>query len=713
MSLFVESRRRTIAGLVVALAVMVIAIGARGADKRLITEKDILKFHWVADPQISPDGKQVAYVLVSVNEKEDRYETSIWSVATSGGAAPQRLTNGPRDSAPRWSPDSKTLAFLRPGEKEPAQIYLLSMQGGEGHKWTSLPRGAGPAVWSPDGKTIAFTSDTTAEDIAEKKGDKKDPEKKKSDVRVINQAVFRSNGDGWLELDRHDHVWTVAAPAGAAEAPEPKQITSGKYDEGDLVWSHDGTKIYFNSDRVDEPYYFNPDSNVYSVPAAGGAISVVIDIDGATGGAAASPDGARFAFFGLVNPPHPQSFSQDSVFVWSGGKATDLTRHADLQPGSGVGGDQHPPRGGGGSSPLVWSPDGRSLIVTLTIEGRSNLVRMDAATGSVEPLTTGDHEVNAYSATPDAAEIAATIADATHIGDVYLLDTATKKLTQLTHVNDELWDTLNLTAPEEFTYTSFDGKKIQGWIQKPPDFTPAKKYPLILEIHGGPHAAYGHTFTHEFHWMAAMGYVVLYTNPRGSTSYGEEFANIIQYRYPGDDYKDLMAGVDEVVKRGYIDEKRMGVTGGSGGGLLTNWTVTQTGRFRAAVSQRSVADWAGFWYTTDFTLFQPTWFRKNPYQDPEEFSSRSPVRYVEKITTPMMFVEGDDDLRAPPVQGGEAMFRALKAQKKVAVMVRFPGETHELSRSGKPQHRIERLQHIVAWFEKYVQGKDIKTYDLP
>ena len=173
-----------------------------------------------------------------------------------------------------------------------------------------------------------------------------------------------------------------------------------------------------------------------------------------------------------------------------------------------------------------------------------------------------------------------------------------------------------------------------------------------------------------------------------------------------------MAGVDEVVKRGYIDEKRMGVTGGSGGGLLTNWIMTQTGRFRAAVSQRSVADWASFWYTTDFTLFRPTWFRKNPYQDPEEFSSRSPVRYSEKITTPMMFVEGDDDFRAPPVQGGEAMFRALKAQKKTAVMVRFPGESHELSRSGKPQHRIERLEHIVAWFEKYLQGKDIKTYDL-
>jgi len=205
---------------------------------------------------------------------------------------------------------------------------------------------------------------------------------------------------------------------------------------------------------------------------------------------------------------------------------------------------------------------------------------------------------------------------------------------------------------------------------------------------------------------------VLYTNPRGSTSYGQDFANVIQYRYPGDDYKDIMAGVDEIVKRGYVDEKRMGVTGGSGGGLLTNWTVTQTDRFAAAVSQRSVADWTSFWYSADFTLFRPSWFRKNPYEDPEEFLSRSPVRYTQKIVTPILFIEGDEDWRTPSWQGGEAMFRALKAQKKTAVMVNFPGENHELSRSGKPSHRVQRLQHIGNWFDKYLQGKEIPLYDL-
>jgi dipeptidyl aminopeptidase/acylaminoacyl peptidase len=298
------------------------------------------------------------------------------------------------------------------------------------------------------------------------------------------------------------------------------------------------------------------------------------------------------------------------------------------------------------------------------------------------------------------------------VGDLFLLDTASGKLTQLTKVNNELFSQLDITTPEEIWYTSFDGKKIQGWIQKPPNFDSSKKYPFILQIHGGPHAAYGFTFTHEFQWMAAKGYVALYTNPRGSTSYGQDFGNIIQHNYPGDDYKDLMAGVDEVLKRGYIDENRLGVTGGSGGGVLTNWTVGHTNRFKAAVSQRSIADWAGFWYTADFTLFQPTWFRGAPWEDPQDFVKRSPITHIKNVTTPMMFIEGEVDWRTPANEGGEMMFRALKYRKIPTVMVRFPNESHELSRSGAPWHRIERLQHILNWFDKYLQDKPIKLYDV-
>jgi dipeptidyl aminopeptidase/acylaminoacyl peptidase len=209
--------------------------------------------------------------------------------------------------------------------------------------------------------------------------------------------------------------------------------------------------------------------------------------------------------------------------------------------------------------------------------------------------------------------------------------------------------------------------------------------------------------------MAAKGYVVLYPNPRGSTSYGQEFGNIIQFHYPGDDYKDLMAGVDELIARGWVDPDKLGVTGGSGGGVLTNWVVGHTTRFKAAVSQRSIADWAGWWYGAD--MIAPTWFRGAPWESEADFKARSPITYVNKVTTPMMFIEGEADFRTPPAYGGEQMFRALKYLNKTAVMVRFPGESHELSRSGKPTHRVERLHHIVSWFDKYMQGQEIRTYD--
>jgi dipeptidyl aminopeptidase/acylaminoacyl peptidase len=702
------------------LACVALAAPSLSAQQRRITQSDLYHFKWAADPQISPDGKQVAYVLVTVNAKHDGYETSIWSVSADGSAPPRQLTAGPQDASPRWSPDSRVLAFVRSKEKARPQIYLLPMAGGEAFQLTDAPRGASGPVWSPDGKTIAYTSVTKPSDTAEKDSLRASSNKAgadstgaegESDVHVITRAVFRFNGAGFLDPTRHRHIWTVPVDLEAAAPARGRQITSGKYDEGGVAWSGDGSRIYFTSDRVDEPYYDPPNGDFFSVPATGGDIEKVIDIDGPISGVAASPDGKSFAFVGFLNPPHVRSYNQSDLFVFQQGNAKSLTDRYDFSMGGDVTGDQAPPRGGA-SEPLVWTPDGRTIIITTTEHGTSNLMRFDVATGKSEPLTTGEHAIESYSATPNASRFALTISDPTHIGDVYVLDAATKQVKQLTRINDSLFSQLDLPKPEQLWYRSFDGRKIEGWILKPPGFEPGKKYPLILEIHGGPHTAYGYTFFHEFQWMAAKGYVVLYTNPRGSTSYGQEFGNIIQYRYPGDDYKDLMVAVDTLLGRGYIDEKRLGVTGGSGGGLLTNWTVTQTHRFAAAVSQRSVGDWTSFWYSADFTLFTPSWFRSTPFQDPEEFVNRSPTRYAGQITTPLMLIDGVEDWRTPPMQGSEAMFRALKAQKKPTVLVLVPGESHELSRSGKPVHRVERLQHILNWFDKYLLGARITAYDL-
>jgi dipeptidyl aminopeptidase/acylaminoacyl peptidase len=529
---------------------------------------------------------------------------------------------------------------------------------------------------------------------------------------VITHAVYRRNGGGYDDPDRPTHIWTIDIPRNPSGPQKAKQVTTGEFAEAGTTWSHEGARIYFVSRRVREPYYQPDASEIYVVDAAGGDTTKIAAIGGPISQLAVSPDGGRLAFLGAISGSPVRSYSQPDLFVTNvqpGSTPRNLTAEYDFDIGGGVGGDQSAPRGSGPSRPF-WTADGRGVIVGSAEEGRVNLKRVDAASGKVEAVTSGDHDIEAYSATPDGSRVAGLISTPTEIGDLFLLQGGAKK--QLTHVNDELLSKVNLTQPEMIWYKSFDGRRIQAWVQRPPDFQVGRKYPLILDIHGGPHAAYGYTFDHEFQWMAAKGYVVLYPNPRGSTSYGQEFGNIIQFHYPGDDFKDLMAGVDELIARGWVDPDKLGVTGGSGGGVLTNWTVGHTQRFKAAVSQRSIADWAGFWYTADFTLFQPTWFRGAPWEEEADFKARSPITYIKDINTPLMLVEGDSDLRTPPADGGEQMFRALKYLHKPVVMVRFPGESHELSRSGKPTHRVERLQHIVAWFDKYLQGQAVTGYEV-
>jgi dipeptidyl aminopeptidase/acylaminoacyl peptidase len=705
--------RRAVRAAVVAAVMTAALASAAAAQKRPITESDLFRFVWVADPQMAPDGSRVAFVRVTVDEKKDTYDSAIWIVKTDASEPPRPLTAGGRDSAPRWSPDGRQLAFVRSVEKDarpqPPQVYVMPVGiAGEPRAITEMPRGAGNPEWSPDGTTIAFSSGTKPEDLEKKPAG--EPERQ-SDVRVITEAVYRANGVagfGYVDRERPAHIWTVTVPQGGATRAQPKPITTGEFAAGNHRWSSDGSQIYFVSDRRREAYHHPRDSDLFAVSKDGGEPKVIVSIDGGIGAYAASPDGKRIAFVGTLAGKPERSYSQPDLWVVDlpGGTPRNLTEKYDFDINGGIGGDQRAPRGAHPSGP-IWDRDGRTILVRAGIQGDAEMVTVDVPSGRVnQPSARTPQDLMSYTADRSSTKFAAVISTPVRVGDLYFIDgeigTAPERLTSF---NDPLFSQLTLTEPEEIWYTSFDGKKIQGWIQKPPSFDAAKKYPLILQIHGGPHSAYGNTFTHEFQWMAAKGYVVLYTNPRGSSNYGQEFGNSIQFAYPGDDYKDLMAGVDEILKKGYIDEARMGVTGGSGGGLLTNWVVTQTNRFTAAVSQRDISDWSNFWYTADFTLFRPTWFRKAPFEDPADFARRSPITHVAKIETPLMFILGDEDWRTPPAAGGEELFRALKYLKRPTVMVRFPNENHELSRSGKPWHRIERLQHIVGWFDKWLLGK--------
>jgi dipeptidyl aminopeptidase/acylaminoacyl peptidase len=715
--------RRCVGFLVVALVCQF----AAAQTKRSITDKDLFRFQWVGDPHVSPDGKRVVFVRVSVNEKKDGYDTALWMVATTGSDEPVRLTNGKQDSQPRWSPDGKWIAFVRgpapgagggeAGKSKPpaAQLALLSLAGGEAWIITDLPRSGSNPVWSPDGKQIAFLCDANPEDLAKKpKKDPADEAERESDVKIITRAIYRFNGQGYLDFKRPDHIWILDVPATADAKAARRQLTSGTFDEQGPVFTPDGKSIVFSTDRNPEPYYDLPKTEIMTVPVAGGTPQSLATLNlNVSGDMALSPDGKRLAFVASGEQP-VRSYTQPDMWVLdlaSKAEPVNLTTQYDYDIGSGVGGDNRAPRGAG-HSPAVWTKDGAHIIDTVAKEGHATLVSIDAKTGAVTELSRGNQALEDFTISADGTTTVMNVSTPTMIDELFVLDKDGSQK-RITNLNGPLFAELNLTLPEEIWYTSFDGKKIEAWVQKPPDFDPSKKYPLILNIHGGPHAAYGWIFDHEFQWMAAKGYVVLYPNPRGSTSYGQDFGNIIQYHYPGDDYKDLMAGVDELLKRGYVDPEKLGVTGGSGGGVLTDWTVGHTHRFHAAVSQRDISDWTSWWYTADFTLFQASWFKAPPFDDPKDYIERSPITYIKSVDTPMMFILGDVDWRTPPQSGGEQMFRALKFMHKPTVLVHFPGESHELSRSGQPWHRIERLDNIVGWFDKWLMGVSKPEYDMP
>lgn len=654
-------------------------------DRRPVRADDLFRIAMVGDPQVSPDGAAVVYVLTTMDREANRYRSDLWLVATEGGN-PRRLTAGRgRDGSPRWSPDGRWIAFLSSEEKRPVQLWVIAAAGGEARPVTDLPEGAEQPAWAPDGSMLAFVSKLRV-----------GPEPATgSDVKVIRTIRYRFDGEGFLD-ERYRQVWVVPIDRATGAGGTPRRLTDGPYEHRHPAWSPAGHEIAFQAAR--EPgWELGVTVDIWTVRTVGGGMRRVTSAPGNWTRPAWSPDGATIALFG---PSSVERLEEADTLVWTvpaaGGAPVPLTAALDRPAGDHVMGDV--PRFSG--SPLVWSPDGGAIFFQATDHGDSGLYRVAVGDRRIDRVVGGTRRVGMVSPRPDGRGWVFAASTPTEPGDLYACAADGSGERRLTSVNAAWQAEVALGDPEELWATSPDGTPVQAWVMRPP--APHGPVPLVLEIHGGPHAQYGNGFMLEFQVLAGLGYAVAYANPRGSTGYGEAFATKLHAAWGEADMPDLMAVVDAAIARGGIDPERLGVTGGSYGGIMTNWVIGHTDRFRAAVTQRCCSNYVSMYGTDDisFNTSRLT-FDAEVWEDPELYWRLSPISYVADVSTPLLIVHSEQDYRCP-IEQAEQLYTALKRRRQTVEFVRFPDESHGLSRGGQPVHRLERLDAITGWFQRYL-----------
>jgi dipeptidyl aminopeptidase/acylaminoacyl peptidase len=630
----------------------------------------------IASPAISPDGTRVVFSRGWVDKSKDQARSNLWMISgwnDLAGPKLRELTAGQwRDSNAAWSPDGKRIAFLSDRDGT-TQIHVMWADSREVAQLTHLEKAPSELSWSPDSKRLAFVATVPDEDpiLPVKLPRRPEGAQWAKPAVIVDRLSWASDGVGPVPKG-FTHVFVVDALAGGT----PKQVTTGKYNHRDPQWSPDGKTLYSSGIRKPDAEYLRNDSEIYSIDLASGDIRALTDRKGPD--LNPTPHGEWIAYTGADDRSFTYHLSSIYLMDRDGGRKRLWAGGLPSAPGE-----------------LQWDTGGRGVYYTMEEKGSSQLYYLPLD-GAPRQITSGVQTIAQASLAP-TGDLAAVRSGFHEPGSLVVLNVRDpKSARKVLDVNADVLEGRALGDVEEMWWQSSDGWKVQGWLVKPVGFDPNKKYPLVLYIHGGPWSMYSVAFNWGWQNFAANGYAVLYSNPRGSTGYGQEFVNGIQYSYPGKDYDDLMGGVDAALKKGWVDERNLFVCGGSGGGVLTAWIVGHTGRFRAAVSMRPVIDWGSFVGTTD----GPNWyeqFQKKPWEDPAEYMKRSPLGYVDKVTTPTMVMTGEADLRTPITQS-EEYYRALKLLKKDTLLVRMPEEFHGWRR---PSHLLLQQLYLLAWFDKY------------
>jgi dipeptidyl aminopeptidase/acylaminoacyl peptidase len=683
-------RAAIVAVSLVSIAASLAPASARAeASVKSLTVQDVFNLQLAADPQISPDGKRIVYVRHFSDIMTDQRHSNLWIINIDGNDHRPLTTGNFNDASPRWSHDGSQIIYIS-NRDGGAQIYRRWMDSGQTAKLTNVTADPAGIAWSPDDRWISFTMfvPEKAPDLIQMPAA---PEGAKwaAPAKVIDRLIYRFNGAGYLKTG-YTHLFVVPADGGT-----PRQISEGKFHHGGLafqsseaVWTPDGKYLLMSANRHRDFQSDPLNTEVYEFSVADGSVKALTKRKGPDNNPEVSPDGKKIAYVGFDDRYQGYQVRQLYVMNRDGSESRLLSGAFDN--------DVQAPR---------WSPDGKGIYFISAAHGNTGLYFIDLE-GHLRKLAADiGSTTSAYGGVPTFSIAKTGVFALTQTRPDLPGEIAVgPKAKVLTKVNEGLLSGRTLGKVEEILYeSSKDHRKIEGWILKPPGFDPKKKYPLILEIHGGPFANYGDRFDLEKQLMAARGYVVLYTNPRGSTSYGAEFGNLIHHAYPGDDFADLNSGVDAVLARGYIDPDQLYVTGGSGGGVLTCWVIGHTTRFRAAVTVYPVINWYSFVLTSDIGgWIYKYWFPGLPWDNVAHYERRSLLSVVKNVKTPTMVLTGEADYRTP-MSDSEQYYQALKLLGVESVLVRVPDEPHGIQ--VRPSHHVAKILYILTWFDKHRKGK--------